>query len=77
MSRHKRITRTIPYKENQTVSMSERQRELRARRKRRKTIAKMKASLPTADAAKKAVYAEKLRKMTPGAEELIQSWGLE
>ena len=57
--------------------MSERQRELRARRKRRKTVAKMKASLPTADAAKKAIYAEKLRKMTPGAEDLIKAWGLE
>jgi len=59
------------------VSMSERQRELRARRKRRETLTKMKAELPKADAAKKAVFAEKLRKMTPGAEDLIKAWGLE
>lgn len=57
--------------------MSERQRELRARRKRRETITKMKAALPKADSAKKAVFAEKLRKMTSGAEELIKVWGLE
>lgn len=57
--------------------MSERQRELRARRKRRATITKMKAELPKADSAKKAVFADKLRKMTPGAEELIKTWGLE
>ncbi|MDO5552519.1 MAG: hypothetical protein Q4G68_02040 [Planctomycetia bacterium] len=59
------------------MSMSQRKRELRARRKRREKVNVMKARLPQADAAKKAVYAEKLRKMTPGAEILIKSMELE
>ena len=57
--------------------MSERKKEINARRKRRETLRKMKSALPTADAEKKAVMAEKLRKMTTGAEQLIKDWGLE
>lgn len=59
------------------MSISERKKELSARRKRRETLTKMKAALPKADAAKKAIFAEKLRKMTPGAEQLIKDWNLE
>ena len=59
------------------VSISERKKEINARRKRRETLRKMKSELPKADAAKKAVWAAKLRKMTPGAEALIKEWGLE
>lgn len=59
------------------VSISERKKEINARRKRRETLRKMKSELPKADAAKKAVWAAKLRKMTPGAEMLIKEWGLE
>ena len=50
------------------MSISERKKEINARRKRRETLRKMKSELPKADAAKKAVWAAKLRKMTPGAE---------
>lgn len=59
------------------MSLSERKKELAARRKRREKTSKMKASLPKADAARKALYAEKLRRMTPGAEGLIKDWELE
>ncbi|MDO5581612.1 MAG: hypothetical protein Q4G69_10795 [Planctomycetia bacterium] len=59
------------------MSLSERKKELRYRRKRREKLTKMKAKLPTIDSATKAVWAEKLRKMTPGAEVLIKDWGLE
>ncbi len=37
----------------------------------------MKSKLPTLDAAGKARFAEKLRRMTPGAEQLIRDWNLE
>jgi hypothetical protein len=59
------------------VPGSERQRELRRRRKRTKTYEKIQSKLATATPSEKAVMAEKLRSMTPGAEELIQRWELE
>ena len=37
----------------------------------------MKAKLPKADTAAKAKIAEKLKKMTPGADDLIKAWGLQ
>jgi hypothetical protein len=55
----------------------ERNRELRRRRKRTKTYAKMKAKLAKASPAEKAEIARKLRLMTPGAENLIVAWQLE
>ncbi len=59
------------------MSISERQKEIRRRRKRRATYADMKPKLEKADAATKAKMCEKLRKMTPGADALIKNWGLE
>ncbi len=59
------------------MSLSERKKEINCRRKRRAQLAKMKSKLATLDAAGKALYAEKLRRMTPGAEQLIRDWGLE
>lgn len=55
---------------------SERQRELRRRRKRRATYDEFKAKLPKASPSEKAEIARKLRLMTPGAEELIKRWEL-
>lgn len=57
--------------------MSERKRELRARRKRRQKVNRIKERCPKMDSATKAATAEKLRRMTPGAEELIKALGLE
>ena len=59
------------------MSICERQKELRRRRKRREKYAHMQSKLEKADGATKAKMAGKLRKMTIGAEELIQRWGLE
>ncbi|QDT68129.1 hypothetical protein MalM25_10430 [Planctomycetes bacterium MalM25] len=56
---------------------SERQRELRRRRKRRENLQEMKAKLPKASASDKVEMARKLRLMTPGCEVLIERWGLE
>ena len=39
--------------------------------------APVRISTPTLDAAGKARFAEKLRRMTPGAEQLIRDWNLE
>ena len=59
------------------MSLSERKKEINSRRKRHEQLARMKARLPTLDEAGKAVFAAKLRRMTPGAEQLIRDWGLE
>lgn len=56
---------------------TERRRELRRRRKRRENLTEMKAKLDKASPSEKAEMARKLRLMTPGAEDLIQRWGLE
>jgi len=58
------------------VSISERKKEIRRRRKRRENYAEMKAKLPKADSATKAKMVEKLKKLSPGADGLIEAWGL-
>ena len=57
--------------------MSERRRELRRRRKRTKVVSQMKQRVGKASAADKAKMAEKLRRISPGAEFIIQAVGLE
>ena len=58
------------------MSISERKKEIRRRRKRRENYANMKAKLPKADVATKAKFVEKLKKLSPGADVLIDTWGL-
>jgi len=58
------------------VPISERKKEIRRRRKRRENYTDMKAKLPKADAATKVKIAEKLKKLSPGADGLIEAWGL-
>ena len=58
------------------MSISERKKEIRRRRNRRKNYAEMKAKLPTASAEAKAKIVEKLKKLSPGADDIIQAWGL-
>ncbi len=58
------------------MSISERKKELRRRRKRRAQFTKMKSKLDKIDASTREKYAEKLRKMTPAADLLIVEWGL-
>lgn len=59
------------------MSISERKKEIRRRRKRRANYAEMKTKIGKADHATKERMCEKLRKMTPGADGLIKAWGLE
>lgn len=56
---------------------SERQREIRRRRKRRKNLDQLKARMPKATQSEKVEIARKLRAMTPGGEGLIRDWELE
>ena len=58
------------------MPISERKKEIRRRRKRRENYADMKAKLPKTDVAGKAKIVEKLKKLTPGADGLIEAWGL-
>mgnify|MGYP005832037649 CR=1 FL=1 len=55
----------------------ERQRELRRRRHRRKKLKLFARKLEKATVSEKAAMAEKLRKLTPGAEAVIERWELE
>ena len=56
---------------------SERQRELKRRRHRRKKMAQLNRQVKSANASERAVIADKIRNLTPGAEVLIASLGLE
>jgi hypothetical protein len=58
------------------MPISERKKEIRRRRKRRENYADMKAKLPKADAVAKMKMVEKLKKLSPGADGLIDAWGL-
>ena len=58
------------------MPISERKKEIRRRRKRRENYTEMKAKLPKADAATKVKIVEKLKKLSPGADGLIEAWGL-
>ena len=57
--------------------ISDRAQEIKRRRHRKKKIAVFKRKLKKATASERAVIAEKLRKMTPGAEVVIANLGLE
>lgn len=57
--------------------ISDRAQEIKRRRKRRKKFEHFKARLPKATASEKLVIADKLRRMTPGAEFVIENWGLQ
>lgn len=59
------------------MSGSERKRELRRRRHRKKKVAKLLTKATKASAADKAGIVDKLRKLTPGADVLIDAHGLE
>lgn len=56
---------------------SERTRELRRRRHRKKKVAKLVQRAEKGTSADKAIVADKLRKMTPGASVIIAKHGIE
>lgn len=56
---------------------SERMKEIKRRRHRRKKLAQLGKSLENAKPALRAHIAEKVRKLTPGADVVLKNWGLE
>jgi hypothetical protein len=56
--------------------ISERGKEIKRRRKRRKKLAHLGKRLKKATVSEKTMITAKLRRMTPGAEVIIDSWGL-
>ena len=57
--------------------ISDRHQEIHRRRKRRDKIAKFKKKLVKATASEKAVIAQKIRRMTPGCEQVLVNLGLD
>ena len=54
----------------------ERNRELRRRRSRAKKLLKLQEKVKKASKTEKGTIVAKLRKLSPGAEQLIAAWGL-
>ena len=59
------------------MSLSERKQELKRRRHRKKKFGIFARKLTKATVSEKTVIAEKLRKLTPGCEVVIEAWELE
>jgi hypothetical protein len=59
------------------VGSIERRKELKRRRHRRTKVARWQRRVEKATASEKAVIAEKLRRLTPGGQEIAARWGLD
>ena len=59
------------------MSCSERKRELRRRRSRRKKVSILARKLQKATVSERAIIADKLRSLSPGGETIIARWELE
>ncbi|MBI82197.1 MAG: hypothetical protein CMJ81_03285 [Planctomycetaceae bacterium] len=59
------------------MGCSERRKEIKRRRHRRKKVGHYKSRLDKATPSEKVHIASKLRSLTPGAEMLVAAWGLE
>jgi len=58
------------------MSISERKKEVRRRRKRREKLTHLKKRLAKATKSEQVEMARKIRDITPGAEVVIANWGL-
>jgi hypothetical protein len=56
--------------------ISDRKQEIRRRRHRKKKLASFARKLKKASAAERGVIAEKIRNLTPGADVILERWGL-
>lgn len=59
------------------MGISERKKEIKRRRHRLKKLGQLEKRLGKATVSEKGVIAEKVRRLTPGAEVIIADWGLE
>jgi hypothetical protein len=58
------------------VSICERTKEIKRRRHRRKKLAHLAQKLQKATVSEKAVIVDKVRRLTPGGDVILQQWGL-
>jgi len=58
------------------VPISERRKEIKRRRHRRKKVSRFAKKLEQATVSERSTIAEKLRSMTPGGETIIHNWQL-
>ena len=58
------------------MTISERKKEIKRRRKRAEKLTKLKKRLPKATKSEQVEIARKVRDITPGAEVVIANWGL-
>lgn len=58
------------------MSICERKKELRRRRHRKKKVSQLAQRVKKATVSEKTVIAEKIRKLTPGCDRILDSWGL-
>ena len=59
------------------MGCSERRKEIKRRRHRRRKVAQLKGRVPKATVSEKTHIAGILRNLTPGADEIIDRWALE
>jgi len=59
------------------VPSSERRKEIKRRRHRRKKIGQFAKKLETATVSERAIIADKLRELTPGGQVIVDDWELE
>ena len=62
---------------SQVVPCSERRKELKRRRHRRRKLGQLARKLKTATVSERATICDKIRELTPGSGVVIESWGLE
>lgn len=75
-ARHLELTDPLKM-ENPAVGISERNKEIKRRRHRRRKLAQLAKRLKKATVSERAVITEKIRALTPGGEVIIKRWGLE
>ncbi len=59
------------------MGISERKREIRRRRHRREKLRRLYRKLQSASEAEKSVIADKVRRLTPGWQDVLRNWGLQ
>jgi len=58
------------------VPCSERRKEIKRRRHRRRKLGQLARRLQTATVSERASISEKIRKLTPGGRRIVEDWGL-
>ena len=64
-------------REESEVPCSERRKELKRRRHRRKKLGQLAERLKKATVSERSMISDKIRDLTPGGETVVRNWGLE